>query len=130
MATTDGELVSLIHCPAHAPEAVVRDYPAHLHIDLLARARGRDLGRALVERPLADLRARGVRASTSASTRHNANAIAFYEHLGFREVAREPGGLLMGLAMGVQHQPRPGSAAHRGPRCRRAGSRRASHPHP
>ena len=59
-ATPDGELVGLIHVPARAPEAVVRDYPAHLHIDLLERTRGLGLGRALVERQLAALRARGV----------------------------------------------------------------------
>lgn len=29
----------------------------------------------------------------------NANGIGFYEHLGFREVAREPGGLIMAMGL-------------------------------
>jgi len=29
----------------------------------------------------------------------NSNAIGFYRHLGFREVATEPGGILMGLRL-------------------------------
>ena len=87
-ATPDGEMVGLIHAPAHAPEAVVRDYPAHLHIDLLERTRGLGLGRALVERQLSALRARGVPGLYLDVANDNAKAIAFYEHLGFAAVHR------------------------------------------
>ena len=94
-ATSDGELVGLIHVPARAPEAVVGDYPAHLHIDLLERTRGLGLGRILVERQLASLRARGVRGVYLDVATDNANAIAFYEHLGFAVVHRMDTSILM-----------------------------------
>jgi ribosomal protein S18 acetylase RimI-like enzyme len=94
-ATPDGELVGLIHAPTRAPEAIVRDYPAHLHIDLLERTRGLGLGRALVERQLAALRALGVPGLHLDVATDNANAIAFYEHLGFAVVHRMDTSILM-----------------------------------
>jgi ribosomal protein S18 acetylase RimI-like enzyme len=95
----DAELVRLIHQPERTPAEIVGSYPAHLHIDLQVRARGRDLGRTLVERLLADLRHRDVTGVHLGVDAANANAIGFYGHLGFREVGREPGGLLMGMRL-------------------------------
>ena len=80
----------IIHEPARAPDEVVRDYPAHLHIDLLERARGQGLGRLLIERLLADLRARGVRGVHLDVAVDNTNAAAFYRHLGFQGSTRRP----------------------------------------
>ena len=97
----DAELVRLIHEPERTPAELTAVYPAHLHIDLQARVRGRDLGRALVERLLTDLRGRGSRGVHLGVDAANANAIGFYRHLGFREVGMEPGGLLMGLELGA-----------------------------
>ena len=56
----DVELLRLIHEPEVTPAELAEAYPAHLHIDLLERARGRGLGRLLIERLLGELRARGV----------------------------------------------------------------------
>lgn len=92
----DGDLVRLLHAPTRRPEAVVRDYPAHLHIDLLERARGLGLGRALVETQIVALMARGVRGLHLDVAGDNANAIDFYEHLGFSEVHRQEASILMG----------------------------------
>jgi ribosomal protein S18 acetylase RimI-like enzyme len=93
--STDAELIGIIHAPERTPDAVVAEYPAHLHIDLLERARGLGLGRALIDRLIDDLRGRGVPGVHLGVDIENTNGIGFYEHLGFREVAREPGGLLM-----------------------------------
>jgi ribosomal protein S18 acetylase RimI-like enzyme len=98
-STPDGELVAAIHAPPHAPEAIVADYPAHLHIDLLERTRGLGFGRRLVERQLRDLRARGVAGVHLDVAADNANAIAFYGHLGFVTVHRLEASLLMGLRL-------------------------------
>lgn len=92
----DAELIDHIHAPPRTPAAIAAEYPAHLHIDLQERARGTGLGRVLMEQLLADLRTRGVTGVHLGVGAGNDNAIGFYGHLGFREVGREPGGLLMG----------------------------------
>jgi ribosomal protein S18 acetylase RimI-like enzyme len=100
---TDGSLeaalIALIHAPPLATEDLVADYPSHLHIDLLDRVRGQGNGRLLIERMLAKLRdggSIGVHLDVAAS---NANAIAFYRHLGFDEVGRRTDSILMGLRL-------------------------------
>jgi ribosomal protein S18 acetylase RimI-like enzyme len=95
----DVELVRMLHAPQTAPDAVVRDYPAHLHIDLLERVRGRGLGRVLVERQLATLRGRGSAGVHLDVAVDNPNAIAFYRHLGFTEVHRLETSILMGTRL-------------------------------
>ena len=96
----DAQLIRLIHEPEKTPAALAQEYPAHLHIDLRERARGSGLGRALVEQLLTELRERGVSGVHLGVDTDNANAIGFYQHLGFREVDTEPGGILMGLRLG------------------------------
>jgi ribosomal protein S18 acetylase RimI-like enzyme len=95
----DADLVRLIHTPERTPPELAHEYPAHLHIDLQQRARGTGLGRALVEQLLEDLRGRRVAGVQLGVDKDNSNAIGFYRHLGFREVATEPGGILMGLRL-------------------------------
>ena len=92
----DAELIAQLHAPSLAPEALVRDHPAHLHIDLLDRVRGRGLGRRLIEGLLDQLRARDVSGVHLDVARANANAIAFYRHLGFDVILEEPDSLGMG----------------------------------
>jgi ribosomal protein S18 acetylase RimI-like enzyme len=96
----DAELIGLIHEPERTPDELVAEYPAHLHIDLLERTRGRGLGRMLIERLLVDLRARGIPGVHLGVDDQNTNGIGFYEHLGFHELTREPGGLIMGMRLG------------------------------
>jgi ribosomal protein S18 acetylase RimI-like enzyme len=97
--TPDDEAIRLIHAPLRRPDGVVAEYPAHLHIDLLARVRGQGLGRALVERCLATLRERGVPGVHLDVHLDNPNAIDFYRHLGFVELERTPGSLFMGMRL-------------------------------
>jgi len=94
--TLDAELIRHIHAPPRTAPALARDYPAHLHIDLQERARGSGLGRDLIERLLAELADRGVPAVHLGVDPGNANAIGFYEHLGFHEVEPRPDELIMG----------------------------------
>jgi ribosomal protein S18 acetylase RimI-like enzyme len=96
----DAELVRLIHQPEVTPPELARDYPAHLHIDLMDRARGQGWGRVLIERLLTDLRRRAIPGVHLGVDANNHNAIGFYRHLGFEEVARELGGLIMAQRLG------------------------------
>lgn len=94
--SADAEMIRNIHHPERTPPELASEFPAHLHIDLQERARGKGLGRLLIERLLTELRGRGIKGVHLGVDATNANAIGFYEHLGFREVDTEPGGILMG----------------------------------
>lgn len=78
------ELVDLIHAPAQPPAAVLAEFPSHLHIDLLDRARGSGMGRRLIETVITGLRAAGSPGVHLEVGSANTNAIGFYRHLGFR----------------------------------------------
>jgi ribosomal protein S18 acetylase RimI-like enzyme len=89
-------LISRIHAPPLASEDLLEDYPSHLHIDLLERVRGQGNGRLLIERMLTTLRQGGSAGVYLDVAADNANAIAFYRHLGFDEVGRATDSILMG----------------------------------
>jgi ribosomal protein S18 acetylase RimI-like enzyme len=95
----DAEITRLIHEPPAAPPDVVAAYPSHLHIDLLERARGTGLGRALIERQVARLREHGSAGVHLDVAADNANAIAFYRHLGFMDVRAGDDGRLMAMRL-------------------------------
>ena len=77
----------LIHAGYAAPTGNwTAHYPAHLHIDLLPEAQGQGLGRMLMERLWAALRAAGVPGVHLGVGTLNPGALAFYRHLGFTEL--------------------------------------------
>ncbi|MBH0052840.1 MULTISPECIES: GNAT family N-acetyltransferase [unclassified Salinibacterium] len=98
-ASLDDELISHLHTPVLAPDSVVANYPAHLHIDLLPRAQGRGFGRSMLETLFAALRARGVTGIHLDVGEDNHNAIAFYRHLGFVELARGADSIYLGMEL-------------------------------
>ncbi len=71
----------------HAP---VERYPAQLHLNLLPRARGQGLGKALLESHLDCLSASGVPGVQLSTTRENVAAINLYEKCGFRVFEEYP----------------------------------------
>ena len=75
---------AMMHHPVPAPDAVVVDYPAHMHVNLLSRARGCGLGRLLVQRWLDHARGSRVTGVHIAANRSNAGALAFWPRLGFK----------------------------------------------
>lgn len=80
--------IGFIHAPPTASDEVVADYPSHLHIDLLPAAQGRGAGRRLIETLVASLSADGSPGVHLGVAVRNENARAFYERVGFTEVAR------------------------------------------
>jgi len=83
-----------------------RDHPAEFHIDLLPKAQGLGLGRALIEGYCGKLRTLGVPAVAIGVGARNANAVAFYTHLGFTVIGTQysgdrPVGYTMGLDLGA-----------------------------
>jgi ribosomal protein S18 acetylase RimI-like enzyme len=65
----------------------VEAFPAHLHIDLLPVAQGSGWGRGLMRELGRAAVAVGVPGIHLAMARENGRALAFYERLGFRELA-------------------------------------------
>ena len=90
------------------PPRLLERHPAHVHIDLLPRARGKGHGRALMRLQLAQL-ARlgcpGVHLNMAAS---NAGAAAFYAALGFAQFAATGSGEDATLYLAAPLAPLPG----------------------
>ena len=95
----DADLVARIHAPERTPVAIARVFPAHAHVDLLERVRGLGLGRALMDRLAADLRARSVAGVHLGVDPSNTDAVAFYAHLGYRELQVTTDTIWMGLRL-------------------------------
>jgi len=97
-------LVGVLHDPERMLVAEVADHPAHLHIDLLPGHQGAGHGRALMTTFLAALDGRGVPRVHLQMDPANAAARAFYDRLGFREIAVAgfPDGAFMGRATVVR----------------------------
>ncbi|GAA3730987.1 GNAT family N-acetyltransferase [Leifsonia bigeumensis] len=98
-SSPDDEVTRLLHAPETAPDEVVAEYAAHLHIDLLPRIQGQGLGRGLIDRVLGSLEALGVRGAHLGVAEDNENATRFYRHLGFEELAMRPGVRYLGMRL-------------------------------
>lgn len=95
----DRRVVELIHHPAAAPVDVVTAHPAHLHIDLLPVAQGHGWGTRLMRELLDRLRGRGVPGVHLEVAARNEGAIRFYRRVGFGEVRRDGGGVVMAQSL-------------------------------
>lgn len=92
----DTMYIALIHHPPRQDAAIVADYPAHLHIDLLPRVQGLGLGRRLIERFCDEMQHRGVRGVHFGVHPLNHRALAFYAHVGFAELSHDGRSVLLG----------------------------------
>ncbi|MBI2948625.1 MAG: GNAT family N-acetyltransferase [Verrucomicrobia bacterium] len=77
-----------------------KDYPSHLHIDLLLRGQGQGNGRRMMERLLEALKTRGSIGVHLAMAASNQRAEKFYRKLGFTELARIGSGKVASLYLG------------------------------
>lgn len=95
--TRDERLIKQFYKDDTEEDALLKDYPSHLHIDLLPRAQGSGNGRALMETFLAALAAKGSPAVHLGTSPQNIRAERFYKKMGFHELKRlEPYTLVMG----------------------------------
>jgi GNAT superfamily N-acetyltransferase len=84
--TPDQRRMSMIHHPERAPIQVVREFPAHLHLNLLPRHQGRGVGTQLFHAWLRLANGRGASATHVGVNRANARAMAFWSKMGFRSI--------------------------------------------
>ncbi|MFI8092204.1 GNAT family N-acetyltransferase [Streptomyces sp. NPDC086080] len=85
--TPDEEIAWLLHHPERMIVPELAAWPAHLHIDLLPEWQGRGHGRQLMRTFLAALRDAGVPSVHLVMVRANQPARAFYDRMGFEEIA-------------------------------------------
>ena len=98
-ATPDEVMRHLLHTPERMLVPELEPYPAHLHIDLLPGYQRAGHGRALVEAFLGALRSAGVAGVHLGMVTENAAARAFYDRVGFHEIAVSEAGPLTYLGM-------------------------------
>lgn len=79
----------LIHHPHRTPDRIVENHPSHLHINLLPRLQGQDMGRRLMDRWLQTMWQAGSRGVHLGVSTMNARAIKFYEAYGFSPIERD-----------------------------------------
>ncbi|WP_345606966.1 GNAT family N-acetyltransferase [Pseudonocardia adelaidensis] len=93
-------LVGVLHNPERMLVPEVADHPAHLHIDLLPGYQGAGHGRALMTTFLRALGGMGVPRVHLQMDPANTRARAFYDRMGFHEIAVAgfPSGAFLGRA--------------------------------
>ncbi|MGI9822667.1 GNAT family N-acetyltransferase [Agromyces sp. Marseille-Q5079] len=96
---TEADLLKAGADPERMRVAGLDEYPAHLHIDLLPELQGKGFGRRLIDVLRDALAARGVPGVHLSMDPDNTNARAFYDRLGFHELAaHRPTSPLLGIA--------------------------------
>lgn len=81
------EMIGLLHNPERMVLPELARHPAHLHIDLLPDWQRKGYGRELMRTFLAALKAKGVEGVHLSMLTANTPARAFYDRLGFTEIA-------------------------------------------
>ena len=99
----DARELALIHHPVKVPEGVVSDHPAHMHMNLLPRARGAGLGRRLFETWAEAARAHGANGVHIGASKRNAPGIAFWRAVGFEPITSAGDTSAMWMGQRLQH---------------------------
>lgn len=97
--TPDQRMMNLIHHPNRSSPERSAEYPAHLHIDLLPRMQGGGNGKRLMLTLLDALADAGIPGVELGVGGRNQNAVGFYRHLGFQELAAHPWGYTFGMKL-------------------------------
>lgn len=89
-------LISLTH-EGYQPRPEFKDYPAHLHINLLAHTQGHGLGVKLIKTFIDNLKKLNVSGVHLEVSSDNKAAIAFYEKIGFKVICKFEGSIGYGM---------------------------------
>lgn len=90
-------LVSQIHRDLDLQlEKEFRDYPSHLHIDLLPQCQGKGVGRRLINEFINRLKDKGCSGLHFGVDPENLGALGFYKKTGFVELSNNDGTVYMG----------------------------------
>ncbi|EAR08852.1 GNAT family N-acetyltransferase [Reinekea blandensis] len=98
ISSLESFLYEIIHEDALTP-SFCRDYPAHLHIDLLPVCQGRGLGQQLIDTFLGEMRKNQVPGVHLGVSLDNTRACRFYQKMGLHEIERESSACFMGIQL-------------------------------
>jgi ribosomal protein S18 acetylase RimI-like enzyme len=100
--TADDGMLALHYWPERMLVPELAGYPGHLHIDLLPEWQGKGWGRGLMDAFLAGMTTAGVPSVHLGMLTTNTSARAFYDRLGFHEIAVADAGPVtyLGIATG------------------------------
>lgn len=73
-----------------------KQYPAHLHINLLSEYQGKGYGTDLINTLIQKLQLKGIKGVMLMASKENTGAIRFYKRNGFKKIATAFGGVAMG----------------------------------
>lgn len=92
-------LFRYIQNPPLRSKEVINQYPSHLHIDLLEKAQGRGIGKAMMLLLLETLREKGSKGVHLGMGAQNDRAFIFYTKLGFTLLDKNDDEWTMGLKL-------------------------------
>ncbi|MES0809452.1 GNAT family N-acetyltransferase [Roseibium sp. SCPC15] len=82
----DESRAKTIHHPRPVPDDIVREYPAHIHMNLFERARGKGVGSSLLDSWINAAREQGVCAVHAGVSGANHSGLKFWTARGFKQV--------------------------------------------
>lgn len=91
-------LFDTVHKDATSP-SLIKDYPSHLHIDLLPIAQGQGLGAKLMTTFLDKLKLKMSPGVFLGVDDRNERALLFYKKYGYEVVVQEPGVVYLGMKL-------------------------------
>ncbi len=94
----EADLLRTVQRPLTVP-SWAREYPAHLHIDLMPVAQGQGWGRRMMRAWMASAAHRGATGVHLGVARANQRAVEFYRRLGLRALKTWPEALILGARL-------------------------------
>jgi len=89
-------VINIIHKDCHLDE-FLKDYPAHLHIDLLPQLQGKGVGKKLMSEFINKLKLKGSTGLHLSVGEKNLKAIKFYKKSGFCHLFSKSSAVFMGI---------------------------------
>jgi len=75
----------------------LKEYPAHLHINLLPQLQGKGMGKKLISEFISKVKSKGIGGLHLSVGQKNTSAITFYKKVGFLHLAAKSGAVFMGI---------------------------------
>jgi GNAT superfamily N-acetyltransferase len=99
LTPADIQRIEAIRHPAANPPDIVAGYPAHIHMNLLPRLRGRRVGSRLLAMWIDQARKAGIGGIHLGASAANTGAVAFWSKSGFKPLAANERVIWFGMTL-------------------------------